>query len=469
MAQPMTQQLQQYSTETKRNTLLTITMASFLTPFVGSAINLAIPAIGAQYNASALHLSWVVTSYILASAAFLVPFGRMADMVGRKKVYLTGLLIFALCSLLCGLSSSVETLIAFRCLQGVGSAMMFSTAMAILTSVFAPQERGKILGINVATVYVGLSLGPVLGGALNHQLGWQSIFYLCVLISLIAVGVGVKKLPADTVGIQGEKYDFSGAMLYSVGLVAFLYSISSIAAQTSAIFILVAGLCILTLFVRHELNTAFPVLNFKLFKGNKTFAFSNLAALINYSATFALTFLLSLYLQVVLGYNSQNAGLILLVQPVLMALLSPFAGRLSDKVAPRIVSSGGMALCTLGLVMFVFLSANTPLWFIMINLVFLGIGFALFSSPNSNSVMGSVEKRFLGVASSILGTMRLAGQAISMAVATLIVTSFVGDVEFAQADIVLLTKSIKTAFMVFAITCFAGIFASLARGEVKAE
>ncbi|AGL00334.1 MFS transporter [Desulfoscipio gibsoniae] len=451
----------------KRHTLITITMASFLTPFMGSAVNLAIPSIGEQFNAGAMHLSWVVTSYILASAAFLVPFGRFADIVGRKKVFIAGMIFFTLSSLLCGLAASVEMLIAFRLLQGIGSAMVFGTAMAILTSVFPPQERGKILGINVATVYTGLSLGPVLGGTLNHNLGWPSIFYLCVLIGLAVIIMSLTKLKGEWAGARGESYDITGAVLYSVGLVAFMYGISSITTATWSGYLLIAGLIILAIFIWHEMKTEFPVLNIKLFSRNITFTFSNLAALINYSATSAVGFLLSLYLQVVMGYNSQQAGFILLSQPVLMALLSPFAGKLSDRVQPRVVASWGMTLTTLGLFIFVFLTEQTPIWFVLINLALLGIGFALFSSPNSNAIMGSVEKKFYGIASSTLGTMRLTGQAISMAIATLIMAMFIGHVELNQADVSLLTKSIKTAFIVFAATCLAGIFASLARGNIS--
>lgn len=257
---------------------------------MGSAVNLAIPSIGEQFNAGAMHLSWVVTSYILASAAFLVPFGRFADIVGRKKVFIAGMIFFTLSSLLCGLAASVEMLIAFRLLQGIGSAMVFGTAMAILTSVFPPQERGKILGINVATVYTGLSLGPVLGGTLNHNLGWPSIFYLCVLIGLAVIIMSLTKLKGEWAGARGESYDITGAVLYSVGLVAFMYGISSITTATWSGYLLIAGLIILAIFIWHEMKTEFPVLNIKLFSRNITFTFSNLAALINYSATSAVGF-----------------------------------------------------------------------------------------------------------------------------------------------------------------------------------
>lgn len=449
----------------KKYTLFVVCGASFLTPFMGNAINIAIPSIGEEFNSNALLLSWVATSYLLASATFLVPFGRLADIVGRKKIFLLGITSFALFSFLCGLAWSIHSLIFFRILQGIGSAMIFGTGVAILTSVFPPQERGKVIGINVATVYTGLSLGPVLGGVMNHNLGWSSIFYLTALISLVVLLFSLTKLKGEWAGAKGEPFDLLGSILYSVGLVALMYGISAIEAVVWAKYVLAFGLVVLIAFVLYEMKVSYPVLNIHFFSKNITFAFSNLAAFINYSATFALGFLLSLYLQVVLGYNSQIAGLILLSQPVLMALLSPFAGSLSDRVDPRIVSSTGMAICSLGLFIFCFLTKTTPIWLLVLNLGLLGIGFALFGSPNTNSVMGSVEKRYYGIASSTLGTMRLTGQAISMAVATLLLTIYVGEVDFSSANPDSLLRGTKTAFVVFTIMCFGGIFASLARGK----
>lgn len=452
----------------KKYTLIVAVMASFLTPFMGSAINLAIPSIGQQFNSSAIILSWVVTGYLLSSAAFLVPFGRLADIVGRKRIFLAGIMMFSVTSLICGLAWSAESLIIFRVLQGVASSMIFGTSMAMLTSVYPPQERGRVLGINVATVYVGLSLGPVLGGVLNHNLGWQSIFFLMFLIGMAVVVFTAFKLKGEWAGAHGEKFDLTGAALYVVGLVTFMYGMSSVPSHDWGIYVLAAGVAILALFIKYEISVDYPVLNMRLFTGNATFAFSNLAALINYSATFALGFILSLHLQVVLGYNSQAAGLVLLSQPVIMALLSPFAGRLSDRVEPRVVSSLGMALTTTGLLVFCFLSKEMPIWLIIFNLGVLGTGFALFSSPNSNAVMGSVEKRFYGVASSTLGTMRLVGQAVSMAVVTLVVALYIGNVELGRANPEMLVKGSRTAFIIFTALCFAGVFASLKRGNVIA-
>ena len=449
----------------RKATLISASTAAFLTPFMGSAVNLAIPNIGLEFNASATLLSWTVSSYLLITAALLLPFGRLADMVGRKKVFVTGLAIFTLGSLLCAVAWSIQSLIVFRLLQGIGGAMIFGTSMAILTSVFPPQERGKVLGYNVAAVYTGLSLGPVLGGVLNHQLGWRSIYYVIVLLGAAAFVITSTKLKGEWLGAEGERFDTAGTVLYMIGLVAVLYGFSTIATSPWAKYILALGLVVMVLFVRHELREKHPILNMKLFK-NVGFAFSNLAALINYSATFAVGFLLSLHLQVVMGINSQSAGLILLSQPIIMAVLSPFTGRLSDRVEPRLIASWGMGLTTLGLFILVFISKSTPVWLIILNLALLGTGFALFSSPNSNAIMGSVEKRFYGVASSTLGTMRLIGQAVSMAVATLFIDLYVGTAELSPAYAGQIITSVKFSFVVFAIMCLFGIYASLARGKI---
>ena len=452
----------------KKYTLIISILATFIAPFMSNAVNMSIPAIGEKFNSSAFLLSWVVSCYLLASAALLLPFGRLGDIKGRRKILIGGLATFCISSLLCGSAWSTQSLIAFRVLQGIGSAMIFGTAMAILTAVYPPQERGRVLGITTAATYTGLSLGPVLGGVLNQRLGWESIFYFMFLIGAIALYLTVTKLKGEWSGAGGESFDKIGALLCMVGMVTFIYGFSSLDASPWAKYSLLFGAMVMIAFIMYELKIEQPLLNMKLFSSNVTFAFSNLAALINYCATFAVSYLLSLFLQVVKGYNSETAGLILLSQPILMALLSPFAGALSDRVEPRLVSSWGMGLTTLGLFFFGFISSSTPVWLLVANLMLLGTGFAFFSSPNTNAVMSSVTKQFYGIASSTLGTMRLTGQAISMATATLVIDMFIGNAQLSPAVADLLAKSIKLSFIIFAVTCFCGVFASLARGNVKA-
>ncbi|MGC1456003.1 MAG: MFS transporter [Nitrospirota bacterium] len=450
----------------KRPALLIATFASFLTPFMVSSINIALPAIGQEFQMSAVLMSWVPASYILSAAMFLVPFGRLADIHGRKRVFAYGMWIFTLSSLALAFSPSAAVLISLRVLQGFGSAMIFGTGMAILTSVFPASERGRVLGINVAAVYLGLSLGPVIGGFLTYRFGWRSIFLVNVPLGLFVIYLVVAKLNREWADARGERFDAIGSLFYAFTLVAFMYGLSRLPSNSGIWFIL-AGVAGCLLFVAWDRRASSPLLNMDLFFHNPVFAFSNLAALINYSATFAVTFLLSLYLQYLKGYTPQHAGMILISQPVVMAIFSPFAGRLSDKIEPRVVASLGMGFTVAGLFLFTFIDRDTHLGFIIAGLMLLGFGFALFSSPNTNAVMSSIEKRFYGVGSSTLGTMRLIGQMLSMGIAMVVFSLSIGGARITPEHYPQFLLSMKTSFMIFSALCFGGIFASLARGKVR--
>jgi len=446
--------------------LLVATMASFLFPFMGSAVNIALPRLGKELSLDAVLLGWVATAYLLSSAAFLVPFGRIADIHGRKKIFTCGIVIFTLSSLFSGMANSATMLISFRVLQGIGGAMLAGTAVALLTTVFPANERGKILGINVAATYIGLSLGPVLGGILTQRLGWRSIFFLSAFLGLVAIGIVLWKLKGEWTGAKGERFDFAGSVIYSLGLVALVYGFTLLPAM-SGVWLIVGGAIGLLAFTRWEMRIKSPVLDIKLFRNNRAFTFSNLAALINYSATFAVSFLISLYLQYVKGFNPESAGLILVAMPAMQAVFSPLAGRLSDRIEPRIIASAGMALTTVGLIIFIFLNEATPLKFIIGNLLLIGFGFALFSSPNTNAVMSSAPKTAYGVASATLATMRQVGMTFSMGLAMLMFALYMGRVQITPEYYSLFQESMKTSFIIFAVLCFGGIFASLARGKVR--
>ena len=446
--------------------LLVATMASFLFPFMGSAVNIALPSIGRELSLDAVTLGWIATAYILSSATLLVPFGRIADIHGRKKIFTCGIVIFTFASFLSGIASSATMLIAFRVLQGIGASMLAGTGVALLTSVFPADERGKVLGINVAAVYIGLSLGPVLGGILTQHLGWRSIFFINVPLGLVVIGVVLLKLKGEWTGAKGEKFDSIGSIIYSLALVALVYGFTLLPAMLG-VWLIVGGVVGLSAFARWEMRIRSPVLDISLFRNSRVFTFSNLAALINYSATFAVSFLISLYLQYVKGFNPETAGLILVAMPAIQAIFSPLAGRLSDRIEPRIIASAGMALITIGLVIFIFLNEKTPFELIVGNLVLMGFGFALFSSPNTNAVMSSAPKTAYGVASATLSTMREVGIVLSLGIAMLMFTLYIGRVQITPEYYPLFQQSMKTAFINFAILCFGGIFASLARGKVR--
>ena len=452
----------------KRLVLIVATMASFLFPFMGSAVNIALPVLGKELSLDAVTLGWIATAYLLSSAAFLVPFGRIADIYGRKKIFTCGIAIFTVSSLFSGISSSAAMLISFRVLQGVGGAMLAGTAVALLTTVFPASERGKVLGINVAATYLGLSLGPVLGGVLTQHLGWRSIFFLSTLLGLAVIGIVLWKLKGEWTGAKGEKFDAVGSVIYILGLVALVYGFTLLSETLIlGVCLIVGGAIGLAAFTRWVMKIKSPVLDISLFRNSKAFTLSNLAALINYSATFAVAFLISLYLQYLKGFNPQSAGLILVAMPAMQAIFSPLAGRVSDKIEPRLIASAGMALTTTGLIIFVFLNSQTPMELIIGNLILMGFGFALFSSPNTNAVMSSAPKTAYGVASATLATMRQVGMTFSMGLAMLMFALYMGRVQITPEYYPLFQESTKTSFIIFAVLCFGGIFASLARGKVR--
>ena len=453
---------------TKLSALIVASTSAFLTPFMISSVNIALPAIGKEFETDAVLLSWVATSYLLAAAVCLVSFGKLADIYGRKKIFMIGQILITVTSLLAAISVSAPMLIVFRIFQGAGGAMVFATGLAILTSVYPPQERGKVLGIAVAAVYIGLSCGPFFGGWLTQHFSWRAIFLANIPIGVFIIVLIVLRLKGEWKGAEGEKFDFAGALIYSIAIVAILYGISILPAKLS-IALLIVGVLALFVFVKWESKIKSPVFEVKLFIENRTFAFSCLAALINYSATFAVAFLLSLYLQYIKGLTPQGAGVVLIAQPIVMAVFSPLAGKLSDRIEPRVIASLGMALTTLGLILLALITHNTTLLYIVISLMVLGFGFALFSSPNMNAIMGSVAKRYYGIASGSVGTMRVLGQMLSMGIATLVFALFIGRAEIIPEVYPALIKSIKIAFIIFSGLCAAGIFFSLSRGELRSN
>ena len=450
----------------KRAVLVIAALSPFLTTFMGSAINIALPSIGHEFQMSAVLLGWVATAYILASATCLLPFGRLADIYGRKRVLTCGIFIFTIASLFLAFTPSATVLIALRAVPGISGAMIFTTGIAILTSVFPAGERGKALGINAAATYLGLSLGPVLGGLLTQHFGWRSIFLVVVPVGATVIALIFGKLKGEWAEARGEKFDLTGSVIYGLALTGIIYGFSLLPAMWG-IWLVILGASGIFAFVQREAKADSPLLDINLFRKNRVFAFSNLAGLLNYSAAFAVSFLLSLYLQYIKGLSPQSAGLILVAMPAVQASFSPVAGRLSDRIEPRILASVGMGLITIGLSLFIFLGQNTSLGFIIASLILIGLGFGFFASPNTNAIMSSVRQRFYGVASATLATMRQVGMSFSMGIAMLLFAIYIGRVEITPEYYPLFLSSTKIAFIIFTALCCGGIFASLVRGKTQ--
>ena len=449
----------------KRTILLVASLASFLVPYTGSSITVALPAMAAQFTADAVTLGWITSAYIVSAALFIVPLGRLADICGRKKIFLLGVLIFSIASLASALAPSVGILIAARFIQGIGGAMIFATSVAIVTQVYGQGERGWALGIVIATVYAGLSLGPFLGGILTDRFGWPAIFLVNVPLGLITIALTLQGVKHEWADAAGERFDLTGALVYGTMLFTGIFGMLLLPDYGGLVW-LSAAVCLAITFVWWERRCKSPLFDLNIFSRNRTFVFSNIAAMINYGATFAVAVLLSLYLQYIQGFSAEMAGFILVAQPVVQTLFSPIAGKLSDRIEPRIVATAGMAITTAGLSFFIFLTPSTPLYAIVLALMALGFGYALFSSPNTNAIMSSVDKKYLGIASGMVATMRSLGQVLSMAIAMFCFSVFIGTASITPAVFPALMTSITISFLIFTGLCIIGIGTSYVRGTI---
>ncbi len=450
----------------QRITLIVTSFASFLTPFIGSANNIALPSIGKDFTATAVELSWVTTSFLLSAAVFLAPFGRIADIIGRKKVFNWGLIIFAVSSFFCAFSPNISILITMRIFQGMGGALITASIMAIITSVFPREIRGKAIGIVVAAVYIGLTLGPFLGGILIKTYGWESIFLFTIPFAILSLILSLIFLKEDLSVLKKEPFDWKGSLIFSVAIVSLIYGFTKLP-EINGIILTLTGVICTIIFIVFEKNQNYPVINIKLFQENKIFAYSNYTALIVYASTFATSFLLSLFLQYIKGLNPLQTGQIIIIQPVLMAAFSPLAGKLSDKINPGKVATVGIVFIIIGLLLLSFIQENSSIWFIIPLLMIFGIGYALFSSPNTNDIMSSVEKKDYGLASGAIGTMRIVGQMSSMGITTMIFSIILGNTTIKEANFSEFILGTRTILVSFTIFSFIAIYTSYKRIKFK--
>ncbi|HNW80598.1 MAG: MFS transporter [Methanomicrobiales archaeon] len=439
--------------------LVIVTIGTFLNPFTGSSINLALPLIGEEFAIDAIMLSWIPAAYLLSSAIFLLPAGMLGDIIGRAKVFSTGTLVYTFASLLAFFSPSASLLLACRFLQGIGGAMLYSTAIAIIADLYPPGERGRAVGINVMAVYGGMTLGPFIGGILTQLFGWRSIFFITVLLGCIVL-LYVRRIPPILNENRRETFDYQGAVLSAIALVLFFIGTSRIPNTDAFICILLSGLTFL-IFYRVESGKSSPLFPITLISSNRTFSFSNLAALINYSATFAVTFLLSLYLQIVRGMSPATAGSILLIQPFIQMVIAPVAGRLSDRTDTSRLAAIGLFTSSAGLLGLAFLGMDTALSWIVLFLIFLGFGLGLFSTPNTTVVMGSVEKSQYGIASSFLATMRSTGMMLSMGIVMIVFSILLGSTSINPEMSQGFLASMQIIFLVFFVLTILGALISL--------
>ena len=314
----------------KRIVLITATVTYFFFGYIFSSVNIALPAIDREFHADAILLSWISTITTLASCVLLIPSGKVSDIVGLKKMYAYGVILYTICGVLGALSVSIQMLIAIRLVQGISAAMVVGNAVALVSIVYPAGERGRALGITSAAVYTGTAVAPLLGGTLTDHFGWRSIFFITVPAGLIILWLIFWKIKGEWQGSKGERLDIIGSAIFGLAIIASMYGLS-ILPDRMGIVLIPVGILIFLGFLRWEARTTSPILNINIFRNNRVFVFTSLTSFMNYAATFGVIFLMSLYLQYIKGFNAETAGLIMVSEPALQAILSPLAGRLSDK------------------------------------------------------------------------------------------------------------------------------------------
>ena len=444
--------------EKKNLILLICTVLSFFTVFAVNAVNIVIPTIASEFHMSNIVQNWVTIIFLLVVAVLSVPASQISDKYGLKKITIISIILFIIISIVNVCVTSQEQFLACRFILGIALSFINVTSMAMIVSAFPPEERGKALGINITGVYVGLSLSPVLGGILNYNLGWRSVVLFGVPFLFVILALLLTRIDEEWISSVNIAIDLKGSFTYTVGMVLFMYGFTILNTQLG-IILTILGVVILVIFGLIELRQAHPVFDIRLFKNHK-FLSANFASLSAYLATYAVTTILNYHLQYIKGFDSQTAGIILLVAPLCQVVLAPIAGRLSDKFVPQILAAIGMGLGTVSLFLFSSLNANTSMEFLIISMIIYGVAFGLFSPPNTNVIMGSVPPKDTSAASAAVATMRSVGQAMSMGILTLVFAFVMGNVPIIAEYYPLLISSCQMTCLICLVLCIASVFAS---------
>ena len=447
-------------------TLIMVLVNAFTTPLMLSAVNVALPSIARDLSLSAIQISWVPMAYLMASAMFVLVFGRFADMFGRKRIFLLGTFCVIVSSVIAAFATNANMLIIARFMQGMSAAMLYATQVALVSSAYPPAKRGQVIGLVVSMIYFGLTIGPLLGGFVVDEFGWRASFYIHIPLAVIAIVIGLKFIKSDWRAEEQGSMDLFGAITYSISIMLLCIAVSNMPTMNAWIILFLA-LFGLVFFIGFENKHKHPILDVSLFFTNRVFTFSCIASLIIYTATFANVVQISLYLQFLKGMSATSAGLIMLCQPLTMAIFSPLSGKLSDKFEPRQLASAGMLSSAVGLILLSQLNQSSSLAYLISALVITGFGFGLFSSPNVNAIMSSVDKQQLGRANGVVATMRILGQMSSMMLVTLVFATLLGNAEIQPQSYMQLEEAIQTIFTFAAILCLPGLYFSLARGRLR--
>jgi EmrB/QacA subfamily drug resistance transporter len=443
---------------------LAVGIGTFMSALDGSVVNTILPVIRTFFGSQVTSVEWVVTIYLLVVSSLLLTFGRLGDIRGHKSIYISGFLIFVAASASCGLAPSVEILVISRGIQAFGAAMLFANSPAILTKSFPPDQRGQALGMQATMTYLGLTVGPSLGGWLAQSFGWRTVFYINVPIGLIAFGLSLAFINPEKQEItHHERFDWPGAGLFSAGLILLLLGLNqgNDWGWTSLSFIicLSAAILIMAGFILVERRAVSPMLDLSLFN-RRLFSASTASAVLNYICLYSVIFLMPFYLIQGRGLNPAQAGLLLTAQPILMAVSAPVSGLLSDRIGSRLLSTTGMAILSVGLFLLSRLGPDSPNSAILSSLAVTGLGTGIFISPNTSALLGSAPRQRQGIASGILATARNVGMVLGVGLAGAIFTSVTS-----QPGGNSIFRAVQLGLMTGAGVALAGIFVSIVRGN----
>jgi EmrB/QacA subfamily drug resistance transporter len=443
--------------------LIAIGIGTFMSALDGSVVNTTLPVITRQLGSTVAASEWAVTIYLLVLSGLLLSFGRLGDMRGHKRVYLAGFGIFVVSSALCGLATSVPMLVAFRGLQALGAAMLSANSPAILTKSFPARQRGQALGLQATMTYLGLTVGPSLGGWLTEAFSWRAVFYINVPVGLLAFLLSLRYIAPDHPGKVSERFDALGALAFMVGLTVLLFGLNQGHAlgwgSLPILASLGGALLFLATFVWIEQRSASPMLDLSLFR-SWVFSGAVLSAILNYICIYVITFLMPFYLIQGLQLGPAQAGVILTSMPIVMAIVAPLSGTLSDRIGAYWLTIVGMALLAIGMFLLSRLGPDTSLLSIALRLSVAGLGTGVFISPNTSALMGAAPRNRQGIASGIQATARNFGMVLGVGLAGAIFTTIAADAAPGSPE---LFQAIHVSYLAASGVAVLGLLVSLFR------
>jgi EmrB/QacA subfamily drug resistance transporter len=446
--------------------LAAVGVGTFMSALDGSVVNTVLPLVSQAFRSDVASVEWVVTVYLLVVSGLLLSFGRLGDLRGHKVMYVSGFAVFVGSSALCGLAPSVGSLVAFRGLQALGAAMLFANGPAILTGNFPAAQRGQALGLQATMTYLGLTVGPALGGFLAGRLGWRSVFYINVPVGALAVALSARFIPRDSPAEQRGRFDLAGAGAFLLGLVALLLALNEGHdwgwTSFAVLGLALGAAAFIVAFISIERHVTSPMLDLSLF-ASRLFSASTGSAVLNYICLYSIIFLMPFYLIDGRGLGPAQAGLILTAQPLVMAIAAPLSGTLSDRIGSRLLSSGGMVILGVGLLLLSRLGSESTFGQVAGCLVVVGLGVGIFISPNTSALMGSAPHNRQGIAAGVLATARNVGMVLGVGLAGAIFTTVIANGP--AGDSALLFAAVRTSFIVAAGVAFLGAIVAAARGS----